>query len=407
MSSTATVDGPRASHPATRSQIDWVAAQLVQWQAEGLLDRAQAARISARYHADHRISLTRVLLTLGAVFVGVGVIWLVAANLTALSPLLRFGAVSVFWLACLCTSELLAARREHDLVADARLRSPLVGAVRLMAALAFGAVVFQAAQSLQVPAYEPSLVGFWSLGTLAHAYAVRAATPLVVAILAGTTWFLWQVVPAAQGGLAGVLCLTTAGVVGVSAAAVHVRAIHELAAPWRELGAALLLGGMFVAALPFVDAGDFAWTPALVVMLALAGALAAAGLLAPGETRLEVVGAVVAAAAAVGLVLWDAGDDTVTDAGVADAAVSVLVYVLVAVGVAVVGALRESWRLTVVATAALVVFTTVQSFSVFAQILSGAWLFVTLGLVLLGTGVAFDRARRRLVAAVTDEGAEQ
>ena len=68
-----------------------------------------------------------------------------------------------------------------------------------------------------------------------------------------------------------------------------------------------------------------------------------------------------------------------------------------------VGALRESWRLTALATAALVVFTTVQAFSVFAQILQGAWLFVALGLVFLGTGFGFDRARQRLVAAVTDE----
>ena len=68
-----------------------------------------------------------------------------------------------------------------------------------------------------------------------------------------------------------------------------------------------------------------------------------------------------------------------------------------------VGALRESWRLTALATAALVVFTTVQSFAVFAQILEGAWLFVALGVVFLGTGFGFDRARRKLVEVVTDD----
>ena len=88
---------------------------------------------------------------------------------------------------------------------------------------------------------------------------------------------------------------------------------------------------------------------------------------------------------------------------VVHAAVSVVVYVLVAVGVAVVGAVRESWRLTALATVALVAFTTVQSFSVFARILEGAWLFVALGVVFLGTGFVFDRARRRLVAVVTDD----
>ena len=73
---------------------------------------------------------------------------------------------------------------------------------------------------------------------------------------------------------------------------------------------------------------------------------------------------------------------------------------MVAVGVAVLGTLRDSWQLTATATAALVVFTTFQSFAVFAQIIEGAWLFVVLGLVFLGTGVLFDRARRRLAAAL-------
>ncbi|HEX5089380.1 MAG TPA: hypothetical protein VFV89_16345, partial [Nocardioides sp.] len=102
-------------------------------------------------------------------------------------------------------------------------------------------------------------------------------------------------------------------------------------------------------------------------------------------------------------VLWDAGgDDRVTAGGAAGTIVGVAVYVLVTIGVAVVGALRDSWRLTALATAALVVFTTVQSFSVFARILDGAWLFVAVGLVFLGTGLGFDRARRRLVEAVAD-----
>jgi uncharacterized membrane protein len=407
MSTLAPADGPRvtrpATHSATRSQVDWLAAQLSLWQAEGLIDKAQADRISGRYRADHRFPLARLLLTLGAGFVGVGVIWLVAANLSGLSPALRFGAVSLFWLGCLAAGEALAVRHDRSAGTGARSRSPLVGAFRLLAALAFGAVVFQAAQSLQVPAFEPLLVGCWALGALVHAYAVRAVMPLVVGILAGTTWFVWEVLEEADSGLAGVVCVMTAGVVAVAAAALHTRRVEELAAPWRELGAALLLGGLFVAALP-ADMGGFAWTTPFVVVLTLAAALAAGALMTRLESRLEVLGALAAAGGAVGLMRWDAGGgDAVTDAGVAHAAVSVVGYVLLAVAVAVAGALRESWRLTALATAALVVFTTVQAFSVFAQILQGAWLFVALGLVFLGTGFGFDRARQRLVAAVVDE----
>ena len=271
-----------------------------------------------------------------------------------------------------------------------------------MAALAFGAVVFQAAQSLQVPAYEPVLVGCWALGALVHAYAVRAAMPLVVAILAGTTWFVWQVVQESEGGLAVVLCLMTAGVVGV----VRCRGPHPTApgarSPWREVGAAFVLGGLFIAALPSLDAGEFAWTTSLVVSWpwpepSPLGADDAPGDASRGALRHGRRGR------GRGLVLWDAGGgDAVTDAGVAKAAVSVVVYVLVAVGVAV-SAPCGTVALTALSTAALVVFTTVQTFSVFAEILEGAWLFVALGLVFLGTGFGFDRARRRLVAAVTDD----
>lgn len=71
---------------------------------------------------------------------------------------------------------------------------------------------------------------------------------------------------------------------------------------------------------------------------------------------------------------------------------------VLATAVAVLGVLRESQRLTVIATAALVLFVTVQAFGVFAPIFSGAALFLTLGLVLLATGYLADRGRRTLVA---------
>ena len=119
-----------------------------------------------------------------------------------------------------------------------------------------------------------------------------------------------------------------------------------------------------------------------------------------GYARLEPIGALAILAVSVVMVLWDAGDDAdvLTLVDWAHAAVSVAVYVVVAVGVAVLGILRNSWRLTALATVGLVVFTTFQSFAVFAQIIQGAWLFVALGLVFLGTGYLFDRARRELAA---------
>ena len=273
MSALAPAAEPRVSHPATKSQLDWLATQLALWQAEGLLDEDQTDRISGRYRADHRFSLARLLLTLGAVFVGIGVIWLVAANIAGLSPTIRLRSPSaLFWLACLGASRRTAP-------GGVCRSSPLVGAVRLMAALAFGAVIFQAAQSLQVPAYEPALVGCWALGALVHAYAVRAVLPLVVAILAGTTWFLWAGAPgsgqrACRRGLSG-----DRGRRGCGRGRAPHRTGRSSRRPGGRSARLLLLGGLFISALPFVESRDFVWTTPSSRWLTLAAALAAAGLL--------------------------------------------------------------------------------------------------------------------------------
>jgi uncharacterized membrane protein len=110
----------------------------------------------------------------------------------------------------------------------------------------------------------------------------------------------------------------------------------------------------------------------------------------------------VLAAVAAGLVLWDPPNDpdALTAEDVAHAVVAVAVYVLVVVLVALLGVLHDSWRLTALATLALVVFTTVQSFAVFARIIEGAWLFLLLGVIFLATGYGFDRARRRLARSL-------
>jgi len=395
MTTTTRTTRPSAAHTASPGRLDWLTGELARWREEGLISAEQSAAILGRYRAGRRFSLGRLLLTVGAAFVGVGLIWLVAANLDAWPPLVRILVVAALWLAVLVTGEVLHERRAS---------APLVGALRLLAALAFGGTVFQAAQTLQVPAYEPVLVGVWSLGALVHAYAARAVLPLLVGLATGTAWLIFQMASDEPSGLGVVICLITAGVLGVALGALHDRWLPTFAAAWRETGAALLLAGLFAAALPYLDAHGFGWTPWLAGAVVVAGlAVVAAAALAPGRGRLEALGALAAAGAAVALVLWEAGSDpdaALSAGAVAHAAVSVLVYVLVAVAVAVVGTLRDSWRLTSLATAALVVFTTFQSFAVFARIVTGAWLFLLLGVVFLATGLLFDRARRGLAASL-------
>src|SRR6478736_638492 len=194
---TPTAPGHRdpAVHPATPAQLHWLEVELAHWQAEGLLAPEAAHAIRGRYVPSRRFTLSRIVLTLGACFVGLGLIWLVAANLDAMSPLTRFGLMVAIWLGLVGASEVLASRRTR--VGDTA--SPVVGALRLLAAGAFGAVAFQAAQSLQVPAYEPVLVGVWGLGALLWAYAVRGVAPLVLAVALLAFWFVWQVMEAGDG----------------------------------------------------------------------------------------------------------------------------------------------------------------------------------------------------------------
>ncbi|MFN8079644.1 MAG: DUF2157 domain-containing protein [Kineosporiaceae bacterium] len=383
-------------------QLAWLEAELAGWQAEGLVTDEAAAAIRSRYVAGRRLSLITVLVGLGAAFVAVGVIWLVAANLDQLSPLLRFALVVVLWLGLVVAAELLA---EHHTGERA---SPLVGAARLLAAAAFGAVIFQAAQSLQVPAYTATLIGWWALGALLYAYAVDGVAPLILGVVTATVWFAWQSAEDADGVRGFALALLLGSVVATAAAIGHsARWRAHDATPWRLAGATLALVGLFVAALPWFETGDHPWTTTPIVVAVLAGGCAlAAGILGNRLDRAELGVIVAAAGAGIGLLSWvgSGSGDEVDTADTLRAVVAVLIYLLVAGALAVIGTRRDLPALTGLATAALVVFTTVQSFAVFARIITGATLFLAVGVVLLASGFGFDRARRRLVVQLAREG---
>ena len=396
---------PAGTRPVSPDRLAWLTEELGRWRAVGLVDEAASAAILAGYHPSRRFDLSRLLLTLGAAFVGVGIIWLVASNLDELSPGVRFAVVAGFWLAFLVVGELLAGRREHG----GPVPSPVVGAVRILAALTFGAVVFQAAQSLQVPAYEPQLLAWWGLGALVHAYVVHGTGPLVVGVGTLAGWLVWQTTWEEPDALTVLLVVFAAGAIAASAAAIHANRLRAFAAPWQTVGAMLSLGALFVAALPFVTTEDFERSTFLVAALVAALLAVCAGtILARDEHRFEPLVSTIIGVAGLLLVLWEVGADfdSTDQIGAVDgahAAAGVLVYVGAAAWFAVLGVLRDSRLLTFVATAALVLFTTVQSFAVFAQIVQGAWLFVLLGLVFVGTGWLADRGRRQLSRSLADE----
>ncbi len=388
--------------PITPNQARWLADEVAAWNRDGLIDQTQAQAILSRYRSASKLSLAKLLLTLGAAFVGFGVIWLVAANLDQLPPIGRFVAVALIWLGFLSTAEYLATRRTHG----GSIPSPVVGAARILAALTFGPVIFQAAQSMQVPAFEPKLVGLWAAGALVYGYTVRSLGAVIIGMFAGLGWYVGELLWDEASGLGAVIALFTAGVIAIGWAGVQERWLPNFSAPWREAGVAMLLIGLFAAAVPSLDRTDFAWTPTLIAGTTIAAILAPAAMaVSTGRARLEPIAAIVTTLIGIGLVLWEAGNDpdNIDAAAWLHAAVSVGAYVAAAAAVAALGVLRDSPRLTALATLALVIFTTFQSFAVFAQIIQGAWLFVFLGVIFLATGYGFDRARRRLAETLETE----
>lgn len=390
---------PVAPRPVPPRQLAWLRTQVADWTSQGIISEDQADRISNRYSAaSHtRFSIGRVLLTIGGGFVGIGVIWLVAANLDQLTPTVRFLAVTALWLTFLIGGEVMASRK---------VSAPVVGAGRLLAAMGLGAVIFQAAQSLQVPAYEPRLVGLWSAGALLHGYLTRSHMPFFVGLVTGVVWWFWQPLWDEPNGLTVVLLFGAGAVLASGLAVLHDQRLDAYAWAWRTVGGAMALLAMFAAAIPDVGRDGIAWTTWLVVALVLAGVAAAAAVATrPGLRALEPLGAIVVLGVATLIGLWTTGTDTssVDAADWGHAVVSVIAYVVLAVGLVVLGTVRDHPPLTWMAMVGLVVFTTFQSFAVFAPIVTGAWLFVVLGTVFLGTGFLFDRARRELAHALDSD----
>lgn len=390
------VTGPK---PVSPGQLAWLTREVRSWQADGTLTSDQAESILGTYHAVRRWSLAALGLWLGAAFVGVGVLWLVAANLDRFPPLGRFVAVTMLWLGAVAAAEVLARRIRTR-------RSPLVGGARGLAALLYGAVVMQAAQSLQVPAWDATLVGVWALGALLYAYAVRGLAPLVVGIVLGSSWLVWMLGERAESPFGVVLAFGALAAGGFGLARMHAGSPDHFAGVWRITGALGALVALFVAALPWeyelADGGWVGWA-AVGAGVVLAGV---AVLRSRGLDLLEAGAGALVLVPAIGIGFWSTqAYDGIQASDWGRAIVAVVVFVGAAAAVAAVGVLRDEPHLTWLAVLGLAVFTTVQAFAVFAEIITGAWLFVALGVVFAATGWVADRGRREMADAL--EGADR
>lgn len=385
--------------PTTAERFRWLTGELVAWEREGLIDAPTASAISGRYAVPKESGISnlpvRVILALGSFFLGIGLIWLVASNLDELSPMVRFAVVTLIWVALAVTGELTE-----------RLVS---GAFKLLTALAFGAVVFQAAQSLQVPAYRPVLLLAWGAGALLYAYARRSRGAAFVAIPILAAWYVWQVMDASASLGTFTIAILLGSVVAVSVAALHPQSWRGFGRLWLSLGAVMSLVGVFAAALPYGDGDGLPWAGALGAGVILVIGLAAAAVWR--STRNEQLGiavALIALLVGAALSLWSpfpSSTGMVPDQFSFEmwlrTGLAILIFLAVAGGWAVVGARAGLPVISVAATVGVVVFVTFQSFAVFAPIISGATLFLLVGAVMIITGVVAERARRRIGSEVT------
>lgn len=374
----------------------WLGEQVARWQRDGLVDEHTGSAILGRYESGSRAVLRHLMITLGVVFLIVGVLSLVAANLewAGISPLGRFGIVAAAWLACTVTAAALPGGNWKD-------------AAHLAAAGTYGAVVFQAAQSLQVPAESPGLLAAWALGALAYAYANRSVSALIVGIGAFGGWYL--MVTFGGDGIGALPGTAVSGAVFTAVAALHRRgAFRGFAVAWRYLGALATVVSLFIAALPGISHRP-ALTPPLAAGFAvfLLVALGAVRLDRSRDRQIWFEMAAAGAAALAVLVLMALPEtrgalysDTLSGGQILRLVLGTVFYLAYAIWVAAVGAIRGNHRITGLATAALVVFVVVQSFGVFNELMSAGATFLFVGLVLLAVGWGADRGRRRLLASV-------
>lgn len=409
------------------AQLRWLETQLRIWERDGLVTDAAATTIRSRYVTQARAKLLAIITGLGVAFVAVGLVWLVAANLDQLNPLLRFGAVAAVWLGLAVAGEAVTNER-------------VAAVCRTLSVAGFGAMIFQAAQSLQVPAFEAGLVACWGAGALLYAYATASMGAFALALGVCAVWFTWHAGETVESVPEGAVTVLCGAIVATAIGLVHLGRLGN-ARPgfgqgWRLVGAIFALVGLFIATLPFGGPNPSLWQPALVWMLGVTAVATIVGLavawrypgvagdrsgLTPdlstdaaasgaestprGRVRSGVELLVLLAALACGtaLVLWQPDalrgvfDATaMTPEMWARTAAGILLYLAVAAWFAMLGAWRETPELTSIALVALVLFTTFQSFAVFAPIISGATLFLAVGAVMLVSGLAADRVRRGL-----------
>ncbi len=201
-------------------RLEWLRRELADWREEGLVTTDAADAILARYVPLKRHSVVRVLAILGAVFIVAGLIWLVASNLDRLTPVGRVVLVGAIWLGLVAVAEV--AQRRRTAVRDPA--SPLVGALRLMASGALGALVYLIGDLAGVVEDEVWWLGVWGIGALAYGYLRDAFAPVALGAGLVILWFAVESATRADSLWVFTVAALAAGLFSLGVAALHRRA---------------------------------------------------------------------------------------------------------------------------------------------------------------------------------------
>lgn len=160
----------------------WLRRELPGWVERGWVTPAHGEAILADVAGRAALgprTLPVALYLLGVVLLGTGIVTYVAANWDVLPKLAKLSLLlSALW-ACFGLG----------LVLDRRGRWPaLVGALKLLGVIVFGANVQLIAQVFNIQAHYPNGVLLWALGGLLTAWVLRSQASLVAAVALGLLW---------------------------------------------------------------------------------------------------------------------------------------------------------------------------------------------------------------------------
>jgi len=392
----------------------WLTGRIGQWRESGLITDEQSRAIldfesvgPPRFRLGLRFNrLIVVLSTLGAVLIGAGLISFVASNWDGIPAmaklfLLLAGQITTFWAAYQ-----LQFVRGYPRVG---------GAIMFAGAAWFGANVFLVAQSYHLATDNPDLLIWWFLGILPLAYLTRSKPITVMAVGIFTVGVAWKAATQTDnvsGALLvmGMLLFTAAALYAIGMLHLRRENLKFHAGPYLISGALLAIAMTFTLTFDRVFRGLLgervvdpqAVTGQYLVLAAIVSGISVAAIVMAvrdadhaGRTLVSrfaepgVIALVVGFGWLIATLPFGSPEPYVIGFN--------LLLVLLIFGSIVLGIVNRREALVNVGIVFFVIDVSTRYLELAWDLLDTSLAFIVGGLLLLGTGYAMERARRRLL----------